>query len=309
MANGYTNLEGAGQVLNRWRQQCPELHRLVCRRIMLEYELGNPEAAKPDIEQLLRWFSEPETSPAINLVIIGEMLFPRISRICGEELWLDVAESASRYHLAHWVRGSGIAATENLGLTAVVRGDRKMAGDQYRALFSVRAERGGQLSHTLGILAHTSGSIDTAIAHFEESYSFNKNAGYISELAWVCNDFADALAERDTDGDGQRGAILLEEGRVLASGLEMKPLLQRISERQGRIPGSVRRHFPDDLTKREVEVLRLIARGMTNQEIAYELAISIRTVTTHVRNIFEKIGLTNRVAVATYTVSKGLNTE
>ena len=52
--------------------------------------------------------------------------------------------------------------------------------------------------------------------------------------------------------------------------------------------------LPDGLTPREVEVLRLIARGRSNQEIATELVISINTVTNHVKNILGKTGCDNR---------------
>jgi NarL family two-component system response regulator LiaR len=49
-----------------------------------------------------------------------------------------------------------------------------------------------------------------------------------------------------------------------------------------------------------VEVLRLIAAGRTNQEIAEDLVVSLSTVTTHVRNIFEKTEVANRAEAASY---------
>lgn len=57
---------------------------------------------------------------------------------------------------------------------------------------------------------------------------------------------------------------------------------------------------PDGLTRREVEVLRLIALGKSNREIAEELVISPSTVIHHVSNILSKTGATNRAGVATY---------
>jgi DNA-binding CsgD family transcriptional regulator len=57
--------------------------------------------------------------------------------------------------------------------------------------------------------------------------------------------------------------------------------------------------YPDSLTEREVEVLRLIAAGKSNQEIASELVLSLRTVERHITNIYQKIGATGRVARAT----------
>ena len=59
--------------------------------------------------------------------------------------------------------------------------------------------------------------------------------------------------------------------------------------------------YPDNLTEREVEVLRLIAAGKSNQEIAQELVLSRRTAERHVSNIYEKIGASGKVARATAT--------
>ena len=64
----------------------------------------------------------------------------------------------------------------------------------------------------------------------------------------------------------------------------------------------------DPLTEREMEVLRLIARGLTNQEIADKLVISERTVRTHVSNILEKLHLANRTQAALYALREGLST-
>jgi len=61
------------------------------------------------------------------------------------------------------------------------------------------------------------------------------------------------------------------------------------------------------LTQRELEVLRLIARGLTNQEIAKELFISEGTVRFHVSNILGKLHLANRTQAALYALKEGLS--
>jgi two-component system, NarL family, response regulator LiaR len=63
---------------------------------------------------------------------------------------------------------------------------------------------------------------------------------------------------------------------------------------------------PDPLTDREVEVLKLIARGLSNQEIADTLVVSITTVYTHVSNILDKLHLASRTQAALYALRKGL---
>ena len=61
-----------------------------------------------------------------------------------------------------------------------------------------------------------------------------------------------------------------------------------------------------NLTRREVEVLRLIAAGKTDREIAEDLYISVRTVGNHVKNILAKAGCANRTAAAMYASTRGL---
>jgi len=62
---------------------------------------------------------------------------------------------------------------------------------------------------------------------------------------------------------------------------------------------------PDPLTEREVEVLRLVAHGMSNQEIAAQLFISVTTVYSHVSNILAKLHLASRTQVALYALREG----
>lgn len=63
---------------------------------------------------------------------------------------------------------------------------------------------------------------------------------------------------------------------------------------------------PDPLTEREVEVLRLVAKGLSNQAIADQLTIAEVTVRTHVSNILSKLHLANRVQATLYALREGL---
>ena len=62
----------------------------------------------------------------------------------------------------------------------------------------------------------------------------------------------------------------------------------------------------DPLTERELEILKLVAQGLPNLEIAERLVISERTVRTHVSNILAKLHLANRTQVALYALREGL---
>jgi NarL family two-component system response regulator LiaR len=65
-------------------------------------------------------------------------------------------------------------------------------------------------------------------------------------------------------------------------------------------------HSPERLTQRETEVLRLLAAGQSNKEIARGLHIGETTVKTHVKNIMEKLAVTSRTQAALYAVRIGL---
>jgi DNA-binding NarL/FixJ family response regulator len=104
--------------------------------------------------------------------------------------------------------------------------------------------------------------------------------------------------------DRERANKLLEEGIEITNTIGMSPLQEKASAMIDTIKsGPV---LPDGLTTREVEVLRLVAAGKTNQEIADELFIAERTAANHVSNIFEKIGCGNRVEATVYAHRHGL---
>jgi len=80
---------------------------------------------------------------------------------------------------------------------------------------------------------------------------------------------------------------------------EFAALAKRSEERQQQVPAP-------KLTEREMEVLRLVARGLGNREIAKELFISENTVKNHVRNILEKLQLHSRMEAVVYAVREKL---
>ncbi|GAB1824145.1 response regulator transcription factor [Herbidospora sp. RD11066] len=63
---------------------------------------------------------------------------------------------------------------------------------------------------------------------------------------------------------------------------------------------------PESLTDRELDVVRLVARGRTNQEVAAELFVSLSTVKTHMASVQSKLGLRNRVEVAAWAWESGV---
>jgi DNA-binding NarL/FixJ family response regulator len=79
-------------------------------------------------------------------------------------------------------------------------------------------------------------------------------------------------------------------------------VLAAAGERKGR----AKPEWPAGLTSREVEVLRLIARGSSNREAAERLGLSPKTVGHHVQHVYLKIGVSTRAAAALFAMEHGL---
>ncbi len=70
-----------------------------------------------------------------------------------------------------------------------------------------------------------------------------------------------------------------------------------------------RREWPAGLTPREVEVLQLLSRGLSNKEIATHLVISRKTAGSHIEHIYSKIGASNRARASLFAMKHGLMAE
>ena len=108
---------------------------------------------------------------------------------------------------------------------------------------------------------------------------------------------AEALAAAWTEGCGLSWEQAIAYGLAGAAESAASPPQSRGGERPGVGDAAA---YPDRLTAREVEVLRLLAQGKSNREIADVLVISYNTVERHINHIFAKTGVANRVEAATY---------
>jgi DNA-binding NarL/FixJ family response regulator len=95
---------------------------------------------------------------------------------------------------------------------------------------------------------------------------------------------------------------LLEAIAVVAAGeaLLHPRVTRRLIERFAALPSGPSPTVDDGLTERELEVLRMVARGQTNRAIAADLVLSERTVDRHVSNIFTKLRVSSRAAATAY---------
>ena len=241
------------------------------------------------------------------------MTVAAIARITGVLDRLEIGEAAAEEFLLKQSATplSFMHVKAGLALLAVLKGERSAAEDHYDYLLEQRGtmiQTVSSVDRLLGLLSQTMGNRDQAIKHFEDALAICRRAGYRPELAWTCCDYSDTLRERDAEGDHAKAMSLLDESLAISTELGMRPLVERVTERLERLKAQpdTATAYPGGLTEREVEVLRLIAAGKTNLEIAEELVIAEGTARRHVANIYEKIGAANRVEAATYAARNGI---
>jgi DNA-binding NarL/FixJ family response regulator len=120
-------------------------------------------------------------------------------------------------------------------------------------------------------------------------------------------------AVRSALGERQFNAVwgasyAMTEDAAIALALETTPRPLKPSELEQDVsPGHLAAllpmgTYPGDLTAREVEVLRLVASGLTDSRVAAQLSVSPRTVQAHVRSIYAKLGVTTRSAVTRWAL-------
>jgi DNA-binding NarL/FixJ family response regulator len=112
------------------------------------------------------------------------------------------------------------------------------------------------------------------------------------------------LTKAATAAEIQHAIRTVFAGEALLDPSVQRRLLERTVA--GAAPPATPPAYPDGLTQREAEVLREIASGRSNREIATRLSIGETTVKTHVNNIFSKAGLRDRAQAVVYAIRNGL---
>jgi ATP/maltotriose-dependent transcriptional regulator MalT len=162
----------------------------------------------------------------------------------------------------------------------------------------------GAADRYLGLLASTLGDHGRAIAHFEQALAINREMGATTWVAHTLYAYGRTLRMRGDSTDTLHASKLLSEAATLAQRIGMPTLLARATALGARIDGA--RALPDDLSWREVEILRLVATGASNREIGEQLCISGHTVANHIRSILRKTGVANRTEAAGYAYRHAL---
>jgi DNA-binding CsgD family transcriptional regulator/tetratricopeptide (TPR) repeat protein len=194
----------------------------------------------------------------------------------------------------------------------VVLGDSARAAIIYRLLLPYaeqtlnhpRAVCFGSAQLFLGLLAHTVGDDAGAREHLERGVVRNREMRAWPWLARTLYHYGRFLLAADRDSERERGRRFLTEADQVAGRLSMAALSRDID----RVLRSATddRAFPDGLTVREIDVLRLVTIGRSNKDISKALTISLNTVATHVRSILNKTGCANRTEAAAYAMRNEL---
>lgn len=157
----------------------------------------------------------------------------------------------------------------------------------------------------LARLACTAKWPDRALSHFEGALRLNRAMRAWPSLAHTLLHFGAFLMAQHSASERHMGQQQLREAEQLARRLEMAGLVAELEAALGSGNADDEK-YPDGLTGREVEVLRLLAMGRTNKDVAMVLAISLNTVATHVRSILNKTHCANRTEAAAYAIRQGL---
>ncbi len=189
-------------------------------------------------------------------------------------LWLSDAETAAR--LRPWM-------AEYSGLN--------LLSGYYIALFGSADRYLGQIDSLCGT--------ENALERFDAALELDERSDAALHVAHTLAATAVHLHRREPAS--HRAAAYADRARAIAAPAGLVRVLRSL-DAAGLSAGS----FPDGLTAREAEVIRLVAAGMSNREIARRLSVSEHTAANHVRSILAKTGAANRTRAAAYARERGL---
>lgn len=284
--------------------------QLLCACILLEYETGEFDQGKLYLERLLEELRRGLIRSGLGK---ATMTLVAVARITDMVDHLDMARTTAEALLPEASTTPIVAmyARAGLALLAAQQGDQSGAKEHYDYFLRHRGTMIWTLASSdrlLGLLAQTVSALDQAAAHFEDALAFCRRAGYRPELAWTLFDYSSTLMAQDQPGDVNRARNLLKECLAISNELGMRPLMERVAAllegmSAGPPPAPL---YPNGLTQREVEVLRLVASGKSSAEIATDLVLSRRTVERHIANIYLKTNTHNRSEATTFAFTHRL---
>ncbi len=205
-----------------------------------------------------------------------------------------------------------------LARNAMLQGDHERARSWLEEALALCRQAGNKpgLAHALSLLGQEAleqGEVVRAYDLLSECHLLNQEAGNRRNIAHSLFLLASVIAQQ---GDSSRAYALYEQSLALARTLEHRALIASCLEGLAAIVAaqkrpfapSVRRspNYPAGLTAREVEVLRFVAQGLTDVQVAEQLVVSPRTITTHLTSIYNKLGVSSRAAATRFAAEHSL---
>jgi DNA-binding CsgD family transcriptional regulator len=202
-------------------------------------------------------------------------------------------------------------ALSNIANTALILDDRARLFRLYPKLVAFRGrEIDGLVDRLLGEIETLQGNFVAAQASLATAESVARREELKWELAHVFIAQANLALARGRRGNTAHAKGLLGEAQSIFRLFGNEVEVHRLQERLHHLPALSSTHsqtsFPAGLSQREVEVLRLVAAGKSNREIAEELVLSEKTVENHLTNSYNKIGVDNRAAATAFAIRHNL---
>jgi DNA-binding NarL/FixJ family response regulator len=243
--------------------------------------------------------------------------------LCRAELAFDrgdcrsAAEQASRYlrHVPTQNRTDRAAALDLLVRAMTGVADRDGAAAALAELSSIATlvatpTLRASASFAAGFVALSDGKADAARQHLEDAVDFYLQSGAPFELARARVELARALAALGrTEAAAEEARRAMELFSELKAEHEMARTRTVIDSIASSVSPSTREPSAPShggLTKREIEVLRLVAEGLSNQTIAERLFVSDHTVHRHLANILSKLSVSTRAAAVAQAARRGI---
>jgi len=156
----------------------------------------------------------------------------------------------------------------------------------------------GPVELPLGQAAAALGHLDPAVEDLQTAASICDASGARGCAVQARVELAAALTRRRAPGDRDEALAALAAAAREAEQLGMVPFTEWIGQLQAQLTAAPASGSP--LSPRELEVARLVARGLTNKQIGQNLYVSERTAENHVQHILTKLGLRNRSQIAVW---------
>ncbi len=160
----------------------------------------------------------------------------------------------------------------------------------------------GPVELPLGQAAAALGQLDRAVDDLRTAASMCDANGARGCAVQARVELAAALTRRQAPGDRDEALAALAAAAREAEQLGMVPFTERIGQLRARLTAAPAGDSP--LSRRELEVARLVARGLTNKQIGQTVYVSERTAENHVQHILTKLGLRNRSQIAAWATGE-----